>query len=199
TPGARADVSAAYDAAFSVDVDNDGVQFIQPIRDGVNPFEENRDEELLSPYSLPDTLSLRGDTLFYQNDGSFYGLIQGRDVSFAVGSLVNNNVPDDVESVPTTDPRFFPIDTETILLQGDSLFVEIHSISNEAYFFLNQVIEETTREAGFGALFATPLSNVSTNLVPSNPDNSVLGFFNIASVSGNGTRLVSEDQIRILE
>lgn len=197
--GKPGEINIAYDAAFSVDADNDGVQFIQPIRDGVNPFEENRDEELLSPYNLPDTLLLRGDTLFYQSDRSFYGLVQGRNVSFEVGPLVNNNVPDDVESVSITDPRFFPIDPETILLRGDSLFVEIHSISNEAYFFLNQVIEETTREAGFGALFATPLSNVSTNLVPGNPDNSVLGFFNISAVSSSGTRLTSDDQIRILE
>ena len=80
-----------------------------------------------------------------------------------------------------------------------SVYVEIHSISNEAYFFMNQVFIETSREGGFGALFATPLANVSTNIVPDDPNNSTAGFFNIASVSSNGARLTSEDQVRIVE
>ncbi len=73
----------------------------------------------------------------------------------------------------------------------DSLYVEIHSISNEAFYFLQQVQLQTQRSGGFGEIFATPLENVSTNIsIVSNPANTkVVGFFNVAAVEGRGRRL----------
>lgn len=74
---------------------------------------------------------------------------------------------------------------------GDSVYVEIHSLSTAAFNFLNQVIIQTDRPGGFGELFATPLANVSTNIVNTNPNGSpVVGFFNVASVSGLGKKFV---------
>lgn len=119
------EISIAYDAGFSEGGNVDGLIFIQPIRDSVNPFEEDDDGEFLSPYNI-----------------------------------------------------------------GDSLFVELHSISNEAFFFLNQVRLQTDRPGGFAELFATPLSNVVTNIVPSDSEEQVLGFFNVAAVESKGSRLV---------
>lgn len=198
--GEPGEINIAYDAAFSRDADNDGVQFIQPIRDGISVIEASRDEEILSPYSLPDTLLYKGDTLFYQTDGSFYGLVKNEKVFFEIENLVaNNKVPDYLMSLPLSDDRYQPLGDTAIYLKGDSVYVEIHSISNEAYFFLNQVIIETTREGGFGALFATPLANVPTNIIPENPSTPVAGFFNIAAVTNGGNRLREESQIRIIE
>lgn len=192
------EINLAYDAAFSVDSDNDGVQFIQPIRDGITPFEVARDEELLSPFILPDTLTVVGDTLFYA-DGAFYGIIAGENIRFEEGGFVNNRVPDDLDFLPLSDERFVQLGNNELLVKGDSIYVEIQSISNEAYFFLTQVVIETTRESGFGALFATPLANVSTNITPSNPDRRVAGFFNMSSVSSGGNRLKRLDQVRIVD
>ncbi|MEQ9414978.1 MAG: DUF4249 domain-containing protein, partial [Cyclobacteriaceae bacterium] len=113
------ELNLAYDAGFSAGGNFDGVTFITPIRSGVNPFEEDENEEILSPY------------------------------------------------VP-----------------GDSIYVEIHSISLAAFNFLSEVAIQTNRPGGFSELFATPLSNVSTNIFNENPNGKpVLGFFNVAAVS----------------
>ncbi|MEQ8423966.1 MAG: DUF4249 domain-containing protein [Cyclobacteriaceae bacterium] len=67
---------------------------------------------------------------------------------------------------------------------GDVLAVEIHSITPEAFNFMNEVIIQTDRPGGFAELFAAPISNVSTNIFNVNTDGpKVLGFFNVAAVS----------------
>ncbi|MCA6410147.1 MAG: DUF4249 domain-containing protein, partial [Cytophagales bacterium] len=48
---------------------------------------------------------------------------------------------------------------------GDSVYVEINSITVQAFDYLQQVQVQTDRPGGFGELFARPLSNVSTNIV----------------------------------
>ena len=125
------EINVAYDAGFSRGGNVDGVVFIQPIQDGVNPFDEDpeNDNEFLPPYQI-----------------------------------------------------------------GDELYVEIHSISEPAFFFLNEVIIQTDRAGGFGALFAQPLANVSSNLVNADPDSDeqVLGFFNVARVTSRRAVLTEE-------
>ncbi|HAC24105.1 MAG TPA: DUF4249 domain-containing protein, partial [Cytophagales bacterium] len=74
---------------------------------------------------------------------------------------------------------------------GDSAYVEIRSISKEAFNFLNEVIIQTDRPGGVSELFARPIANVSTNISNSNPQGPrAVGFFNVSSVSGSGKRLV---------
>ncbi len=76
-------------------------------------------------------------------------------------------------------------------MPGDSVYVEIHSLSDAAFSFLSQVIIQTNRPGGFGELFATPLANVSTNVVNTNSNGTpAVGFFNVASVSGFGKKFV---------
>ena len=73
--------------------------------------------------------------------------------------------------------------------EGDSVNVQIHSISVAAFTYLNQVSIQTDRPGGFQELFARPLANVSTNISNVNTAGSkVLGFFNVASVSSGGKR-----------
>ena len=117
------DINIAFDAGFS-EGDFDGVTFLAPIREGINPQDEDEDGDNLSPYAI-----------------------------------------------------------------GDSVYVEIHSITPEAFDYLNEVSIQTDRPGGFGELFADPLANVSTNVEHVNGENSVVGFFNVAAVNGNGKRL----------
>ncbi len=81
-------------------------------------------------------------------------------------------------------------------LPGDSVYVEIHSLSDASFDFLTQVTLQTNRPGGFAELFATPLSNVSTNIVNGNPSGKkALGFFNVAAVSGRGRKFRSLDDV----
>jgi hypothetical protein len=89
--------------------------------------------------------------------------------------------PNDVDANGNPLPPFRP---------GDSLWVEIHSISRAAFNFLNQVVIQTDRPGGFSELFATPLANVATNIVNTRPGGpKAVGFFNTAAVSGKGRGL----------
>lgn len=120
------EINLAFDGGFSEGGDLDGVVFIAPIRSGINPFEQDENDQVLSPYN-----------------------------------------------------------------PGDSVYVEIHSLSKSAFTFLNQVIIQTNRPGGFSELFATPLANVSTNVINKNLSGTpAVGFFNVASVSGLGKKFV---------
>jgi hypothetical protein len=79
-------------------------------------------------------------------------------------------------------------------LIGDSVYVEIHSINLAAFYFFQEVVIQTNRSGGFGALFAQPLANVPTNIINTNPDSDILpvGFFTMSAVSGLGATLTEE-------
>lgn len=118
------ELNIAYDAGFNAGGNIDGVVFIQPIQDAVNPLN------------------------------------------------------DELDAVVPYEP-------------GDSLYVEIHSISNEAFFFLQEVQIQTQRDGGFDEIFAEPLENVDTNIVnvSDSPSSEVVGFFTISAVSTAGKKL----------
>ena len=85
-------------------------------------------------------------------------------------------------------------------VKGDSLYVEIHSVTYEAFDFLNKTAIQINRPGGFSELFAVSLSNVPTNLVVTNisdesinPNYPVVGFFNVSSVHGLGNTLDDEE------
>jgi len=74
------------------------------------------------------------------------------------------------------------------VVPGDSLYVEIHSISNASFNYMNEVLTQTDRNGGITELFMSrPLANVSTNLVNLDGNGSaIVGFFNVSVVSGLG-------------
>lgn len=118
------EINVAYDAGFTAGSLVDGITFIQPVRDGVNPFDQDENDDFLPPYE-----------------------------------------------------------------PGDSLYVEIHSITNDSFFFLTELALQTDRPGGFAELFAQPLSNVPTNILNTTGNEKVVGFFNVAAVSSAGRRL----------
>lgn len=76
------------------------------------------------------------------------------------------------------------------LVNGDSIYVEIHSINLSSYNYLAEVVSQADRMGGISELFTSaPLANVSTNIVNSNKNGSaVVGYFNMAAVSGLGKK-----------
>lgn len=125
------EIVTAYDAGFSKGGNFNGVAFIAPIRRAVNPFDEDADGKIKSPYVV-----------------------------------------------------------------GDSIYVQIQSVTEAGFNFLNEVSIQTNRPGGFSELFATPLANVSTNISNSNVNGSkVLGFFNVGAVSGLGRKFNSLDDL----
>jgi hypothetical protein len=72
---------------------------------------------------------------------------------------------------------------------GDSVYVEINSITLAAFNYLNEVKVQTDRPGGFSELFARPIANVSTNVSNTDPKGSkVMGFFNVGAVSSRGQK-----------
>ncbi len=72
---------------------------------------------------------------------------------------------------------------------GDSLNVEIHSLTVEAFNYMNEVIIQTNRPGGFSELFASPIANVSTNIFNVNKSGpSAVGFFTVSAISTRGKR-----------
>jgi len=69
---------------------------------------------------------------------------------------------------------------------GDSMYVELHSISVAAFDFLEQARTQMT--LGDAGIFAEPLSNVPTNIVsPASGD--ALGFFCVSAVTSLGRKI----------
>ena len=122
------EINIAYDAAFSSGGNFDGFVFINPIREGINPFDEDENEEILSPYA-----------------------------------------------------------------PGDSIRVEVWSVTEDAFYFLSDVAELTNREGGIGALFQSPIYNTKTNILINNEKSEeVTGFF-CTSVVTSLEKLVEEE------
>lgn len=68
--------------------------------------------------------------------------------------------------------------------EKDTLAIELHSISLEAYYFLFQVRQESANQG----LFATPPANIPTNVVNVRKDGpKALGFFGSSAVSTSQT------------
>ena len=84
-----------------------------------------------------------------------------RPLRFAINALDDDNLPRALEV-------------------GDKVRCEIHSISNEAFTFLQIVQEQTTN--GDNSIFALPIANARGNVFDANGDR-VLGIFNVADIS----------------
>lgn len=76
------------------------------------------------------------------------------------------------------------ITTDTLYSAGASVGVELHSITNETFDYLNQIREQASN----GGLFATPITNIKSNVINANPAGpKALGFFGASAVSRNET------------
>lgn len=73
------------------------------------------------------------------------------------------------------------INDNEVNLDKDTLKVELLSITNEAFYYLQLIRQESTN----GGIFSTPPANVPTNIINLNEKSSVkaLGFFGMSAVS----------------
>jgi hypothetical protein len=98
-----------------------------------------------------------------------------------------NPINDDEDEDRDNPNQYVP---ETPFNFGDSIRVEIWSINESTLFFLQQISNEVNN----GGLFATPPTNVRTNVFNINPeaDNVAVGHFCISAVS-RATSVLEED------
>jgi Domain of unknown function (DUF4249) len=139
-----------------------------------------------------------GDTYWiktYRNDTL---LLKPSDINIAydAGFSEGGNI-DSVTFITPIREAISPFDTDdndkfiSPYQVGDSVYVEIHSISRQAFTFLVEVQTQTDRPGGFGELFSAPFANVHTNIVNTNPNGKkAVGFFNVGQIKGLGRRFV---------
>ena len=189
------EINTAYDAAFD-GASFDDVIFIQPIRGAMNAFDEQSSTTVYPPYlplqrypiinnkatSVNDVRGKLRNEAYIFNNKIFFGSFDPANPFLFKGDS------------SALDGNPFFIRNDSLIRNADVARVEIHSISNEALFFLGRVREETDLPGGFAALFSTPLANVSTNIIASDESN-VVGFFNVAAISSL-TQEVNQSSIR---
>ncbi|MEM1135887.1 MAG: DUF4249 domain-containing protein [Bacteroidota bacterium] len=103
------EINIAYDAAFSAGGNFDGFTFINPIREGVNPFDEDENEEDLSPYVPGDRIrveiwSTTEEAFYFLSDvanltnreGGIQALFESPIYNTTTNVLVNNEESDKV-------------------------------------------------------------------------------------------------------
>lgn len=90
-----------------------------------------------------------------------------------------NRVPD--EDNPEDDIMIPPF------AEGDSIYVEIHSITNEAFTFLE--IARDQMNNGANTIFSIPIANTRGNIVNTETGAFAIGMFNVSAVIGEGIRI----------
>lgn len=77
-------------------------------------------------------------------------------------------------------------------LVGDSVGVELHGVTEEAFLYINELQTQTDRQGGISELFSVPITNLNNNIETIVGDEEALGFFSTSSVSISGLRLTEE-------
>lgn len=72
------------------------------------------------------------------------------------------------------------VTVDSLYQAGNHVGVELHSITNEAFYFIQQIQEQSNN----GGLFATPLTNIRSNVSNADPSGrKPLGYFGASAVS----------------
>lgn len=113
-------------------------------------------------------------------------------IPYSKASEINLAIDGTNGSVPSNDTLLFTppiinslVPRDEVLNIGDTLSVEIHSISRETYYFLIQVINQTNNSG----LFATTPENVRTNIVSPDGATQGIGWFSMSAVTPGGKRV----------
>jgi len=143
----------------------------------INPPEGPRDGFLAQFYAR-DFVGV-GDTYWIKplKSGKLYGTEPG-DISLAFDASFGAGTPSD--GLTFIQPLRQSINVNRLFSAGDTVGVELHSITLESYFFLFQVRQESTN----GGIFAVPPANIPTNVSNEKPNGKkALGFFGASAVS----------------
>ncbi len=128
-----------------------------------------------------------GDTYWIKSykNGNFLNKPEEINIAFDAGFSAGSDIDDIIFITPIRDLINPVPDTSEVDLSpweiGDEVMVEIHSITNEAFFFM-----ELTRDQilnGNNGIFAEPLANAKGNMKNEMSEANVLGVFCVSAVS----------------
>ena len=200
--------------SYQLNVSIDGIRFsgtsamnpVPPVDSITFKYQEG-DFSVAEDYYLAEVVATdlagAGNTYWIKawKNGLYLNKASEINIAYDAGFSVGGNIDGQVFIQPIQE-LINPFDTDetgdgVILppyLIGDTIYVEIHSISESAFYFLNEVKIQTVRSGGFGALFAPPFSNVSTNLMNEDVNSTIhpVGFFNVSAISSLEQVLTSE-------
>ena len=166
-----------------------------PVIDSVGvEFREDEifsDDGFFTQFFARDPMGI-GDAYWIKtfHNGSFLNKSQelniAYDAGFDAGSGIDGLIfiPPIRELTNRLDENLLPMPYE----EGDTVLVELHSINNQAFNFLEIARDQINN--GDNGIFSIPLANTRSNITASD-DSLVLGFFNVAGVSTN-SRVVGE-------
>ncbi len=143
----------------------------------INPPKGPKDGYLAQFYAR-DFVGL-GDTYWIKalKSGKLYGT-DPNDISLVFDASFSPGSPSD--GLVFIQPLRQSINVNKLFSAGDTVGVELHSITLESYYFLFQVRQETTN----GGIFAVPPANIPTNIQNLKPNGKkALGFFGTSAVS----------------
>ena len=191
--------------SYQLNVSIDGIQFsgtsemkpVSPV-DSITFKYQEEDFSTAEDYYLAEFVATdfvgSGNTYWIKawKNGEYLNKASEINIAYDAGFSAGGNIDGQVFIQPIQEliNPFDPDETGDELTKppysiGDTVYVEIHSISESAFYFLNEVKIQTVRSGGFGALFAPPFSNVSTNLMNEDVNSAIhpVGFFNVSSIS----------------
>jgi hypothetical protein len=202
------------ETSYQLNVSIDGIQFsgtsemnpVPPV-DSITFKYQEQDFFTAEDYYLSEVVATdlvgSGNTYWIKawKNGVYLNKTSEINIAYDAGFSAGGNIDGQVFIQPIQEliNPFDPGQTDDELTKppysiGDTVYVEIHSISESAFYFLNEVKIQTVRSGGFGALFAPPFSNVSTNLINEDVNSAIhpVGFFNVSSISSLEQVLTSE-------
>jgi len=202
-------IGRSYSLLVSVDGETyTAVTHIKRVPEIDSIFYEYREEELGQPEGYYAELYARdlpgvGDSYWIKawKNGVFLNKPQEINLSFdgafsaggnADGLTFIRPIREGINRVPDTADDAVDNDEVPPYALGDSIYVEIHAIPNEAFYYMLEVRTQTDRDGGIGEIFAPPIANVFTNIRSSSddPKKQAIGFFAGSAVSKMGTRIV---------
>jgi hypothetical protein len=106
------EINISYDAGGSPGATVDGIQFIQPIRDGINPFDQDENDDFLPPYEPGDTVyveihSINYDSYVFLNEviiqtdrpGGFAELFAQPLANVSSNILISDETPNSMKAI----------------------------------------------------------------------------------------------------
>lgn len=194
--------------SYQLNVSIDGIRFsgtsemnpVPPI-DSITFKYQEEDFSTAEDYYLAEVVATDlagvGNTYWIKawKNGVYLNKASEINIAYDAGFSAGGNIDGQVFIQPIQELiNPFDTDEEPPYSIGDTIYVEIYSISESAFYFLNEVKIQTVRSGGFGALFAQPFSNVSTNLMNEDVNSAIhpVGFFNVSAISSLEQVLTSE-------
>lgn len=170
-------INAASEIYRVPDIDSIGVE-----------FRENEiftDDGLYVQFYARDFAD-KGDTYWIKTyyNGEYLKKTQELNIAFDAGFDAGTGI-DGLVFIPPIRELINRLDEDLIpqpVVEGDHVRVEIHSISNAGFNFLEIARDQINN--GDNGIFSIPLANTRSNITSQSGDQ-VLGFFNVAAVSMN--------------